>query len=39
MSLLAPTLEAYFTLRLRTQKNASDNTVASYRDCWRLLLG
>ena len=39
MSLLAPTLEAYFTLRLRTQKNASAHTVASYRDCWRLLLG
>jgi len=39
MSLLAPTLEAFFSQRLRTQKNASPNTVASYRDCWRLLLG
>jgi site-specific recombinase XerD len=38
MSLVAPTLEAFFTLRLGTQKNASPHTVASYRDCWRLLL-
>jgi len=38
MSLLAPTLEAFFTERLLTQKNASPNTVASYRDCLRLLL-
>jgi site-specific recombinase XerD len=39
MSLLAPTLEAFFTERLLTQKNASPHTVASYRDCLRLLLG
>lgn len=39
MSLLAPTLEAFFSQRLITQKNASPHTVASYRDCWRLLLG
>jgi site-specific recombinase XerD len=39
MSLVAPTLEAFFTLRLGAQKNASPHTVASYRDCWRLLLG
>lgn len=39
MSLLAPTLEAFFTERLMTQKNASPNTIASYRDCFRLLLG
>lgn len=39
MSLLAPTLEAFFSQRLLTQKNASPHTVASYRDCWRLLLG
>jgi integrase/recombinase XerD len=39
MSLVAPTLEAFFTLRLRAQKNASPHTVVSYRDCWRLLLG
>jgi integrase/recombinase XerD len=39
VSLLAPTLEAFFTERLMTQKNASPNTIASYRDCFRLLLG
>lgn len=39
MSLLAPTLEAFFSQRLLTQKNASSHTVASYRDCFRLLLG
>ena len=39
MTLLAPTLEAFFTQRLLTQKNASPHTVASYRDCLRLLLG
>lgn len=38
MSLLAPTLEAFFTERLMTQKNASPHTIASYRDCMRLLL-
>ena len=38
MSLLAPTLEAFFTQRLMLQKNASPHTVASYRDCWRMLL-
>ncbi|MGH9267741.1 MAG: tyrosine-type recombinase/integrase, partial [Acidimicrobiales bacterium] len=39
MSLLAPTLEAFFTERLRNQRGASPHTVASYRDCFRLLLG
>jgi integrase len=39
VSLLAPTLEAFFTERLLRQKNASPHTVASYRDCLRLLLG
>jgi len=39
VTLLAPTLEAFFTQRLLTQKNASPHTVASYRDCLRLLLG
>ncbi len=39
MSMLAPTLEAFFTQRLMAQKNASPNTIASYRDCFRLLLG
>lgn len=38
MSLLAPTLEAFFFQRLITQKNASPHTVASYRDCLRLLI-
>ncbi len=38
MSALAPTLEAYFTDRLIGQRRASPNTVASYRDAWRLLL-
>ncbi len=38
MSLLAPTLEAFFTERLLTQKNASPHTIASYRDCLKLLL-
>ena len=39
MSALAPTLEAYFTERLISQRQASPNTVAAYRDAWRLLLG
>ena len=38
MSALAPTLEAYFTERLVGQRHASPNTVAAYRDTWRLLL-
>jgi integrase/recombinase XerD len=39
MSALAPTLETFFTERLMHQRQASPNTVASYRDAWRLLLG
>jgi site-specific recombinase XerD len=39
MSLLAPTLQAFFTDRLITQKDASPRTVAAYRDAFRLLLG
>jgi site-specific recombinase XerD len=39
MTALAPTLEAYFTQRLIGQRQASPNTVAAYRDAWRLLLG
>ncbi len=39
MSALAPTLESYFTERLIGQRQASANTVAAYRDAWRLLLG
>ena len=38
MSALAPTLEAWFTDRLIGQRQASPNTVAAYRDGWRLLL-
>jgi len=38
MSALAPTLEAFFTERLTGQRNASPNTVAAYRDTWRLVL-
>lgn len=38
MSALAPTLEAFFTERLVHQRQASPNTIASYRDAWRLLL-
>ena len=38
MTLLAPTLQAYFTERLITQRNSSPHTVASYRDTFRLLL-
>jgi integrase/recombinase XerD len=38
MSSLAPTLEAFFTDRLYRQRGASPNTVASYRDTFRLLL-
>ena len=38
MSALAPTLEAFFTDRLISQRHASANTVAAYRDAWRLVL-
>jgi integrase/recombinase XerD len=38
MSLLAPTLQAFFTERLITQRDSSPQTVASYRDTFRLLL-
>lgn len=39
MSTLAPTLQAFLTDRLMTQRGASPNTIASYRDAFRLLLG
>ena len=35
---LAPTLEAFFTDRLLCQRRVSPNTIASYRDTFRLLL-
>jgi integrase/recombinase XerD len=38
MSLLALTLQAWFTDRLLTQRNASPRTIAAYRDTLRLLL-
>jgi site-specific recombinase XerD len=39
MTLLAPTLQGFFTERLVHQRQASPKTVASYRDSLRLLLG
>jgi len=39
MSLLAPTLQAFFTDRLARQQQASPRTLAAYRDTFRLLLG
>ena len=38
MTSLAPTMQSFFTARLGTQQNASPNTVAAYRDTFRLLL-
>jgi integrase/recombinase XerD len=38
VSLLAPTLEAFFVERLAGQRQASPHTIASYRDTFRLLL-
>lgn len=38
MSTLAPTIEAFFTERLGTQRDSSPNTIAAYRDAWCLLL-
>jgi len=39
VSVLAPTLEAFFTDRLARQRDASPHTIAAYRDTLRLLLG
>ena len=39
MTLLAPTLEAFFTQHMAGQRQASPRTIGSYRDTWRLLLG
>jgi site-specific recombinase XerD len=39
MTVLAPTLQAFFTERLITQRHASPHTIAAYRDTFRLLLG
>ena len=38
MSLLAPVLQAFFTDRLIGQRQASPETIKSYRDALRLLL-
>ena len=38
MTALAPSLQAYFTDRLIGQRSASPNTIAAYRDTFRLLL-
>lgn len=38
MTPLAPALQAWFTDRLITQRNSSPQTIAAYRDTFRLLL-
>jgi site-specific recombinase XerD len=38
MTVLAPTLQAFFTDRLIDQREASPHTIAAYRDTFRLLL-
>ncbi len=38
MSLLAPSLQPFFTDRLLTQRQASPNTIAAYRHTFQLLL-
>jgi len=38
MSMLAPTLQAFFTERLVSQRRASAHTIAAYRDAFCLLL-
>lgn len=38
MTALAPVLQAFFTDRLTRQRHASGQTIAAYRDTWRLLL-
>jgi site-specific recombinase XerD len=39
MTLIAPTLQSFFTDRLALQRQASPRTVAAYRDTLKLLLG
>ncbi|RPF28242.1 tyrosine-type recombinase/integrase [Georgenia muralis] len=39
MTLIAPTLQAFFSDRLTQQRQASPRTIAAYRDTLRLLLG
>lgn len=38
MTKIAATLQAFFTQRLATQRNASPHTIAAYRDTFRLLI-
>jgi integrase/recombinase XerD len=38
MTALAPALQAFFTDRLITQRGSSPETIAAYRDAFRLLL-
>lgn len=38
MASLAPILQRFFTDRMITQKHASQHTIRSYRDTFRLLL-
>jgi len=38
MTAFAPLLQAFFTDRLVTQRHASSNTIAAYRDTFKLLL-
>ncbi|CAN5600552.1 site-specific integrase [soil metagenome] len=38
MNALAMSLQTYFTTFARTQRDLSGNTIASYRDTWRMLL-
>jgi site-specific recombinase XerC len=39
MTLIAPTLQSFFTDRLAQQRQTSPRTIAAYRDTLRLLLG
>src|ERR1043166_7906907 len=39
MSTLTTTLQTFFTDRLLRERHASPQTVAAYRDTWRLLIG
>ncbi|MBF6302890.1 site-specific integrase [Nocardia amamiensis] len=38
MTALAPILQGFFTDKLMRQRRAGPNTIAAYRDTWRLLL-
>lgn len=38
MTLLAPSLQSYFTDYAHAQRDLSPNTIATYRDTWRLLI-